>query len=461
MRQYNGNLFKLINVLVLIFLSINTYSSEQFPAGAGTTLDFSVNAFSHPMSGTRGLRRRQFQVGNSFFKGAWVTAPSSTPLRDGLGPLFNATSCTACHLRDGRGRGLPDSDGEVDISLLFRLKQVKENGEIVNHERYGGQFQPHSIEGVQGEGRTFVKFEDINGKFSDGEEYTLKKPNYIFRKLTAGNFGDNTIISPRVGPQMIGLGLLENIPAEVIIANADPDDKNQDGISGRPNFVFSIIKQKKTLGRFGWKAGRPSLLEQNAAAFNGDLGITSYIFPDEECSYVQLDCIENKTREDISKDLLERVTMYTQLLSVPQRRDLDKPQVINGKKVFHQINCQSCHTPSYTTGSNSQFKVLNNQKIYPYTDMLLHDMGEALADDVKAYRNEEEANTREWRTPPLWGLGLLQTVNGHTRLLHDGRANGIQEAILWHGGEAQKSKDNFLKLTKKERQDLIAFLRSL
>lgn len=449
-------------VLTLItVLSFNTYSSEKFPAGAGTTLDLSVNAFSHPMAGTRGMLRRHFQTGNSFFKGAWVTSPSSTPLRDGLCPVFNATSCTACHLLDGRGRGLPDTDGKPDISLLFRLKKVKDSGEVINHPTYGGQFQPHSIEGVNGEGEVFVKFETITGSFADGETYELKKPNYIFRKLNHGKLGENTIVSPRVGPQMIGLGLLENIKEEDILAGADPQDLNNDGISGRPNRVFSVVEQREVLGRFGWKAGQPNLIEQNAAAFVNDIGITNHIFPEEECTYVQLECLDAKTEADLSEHLLNRVTQYTQLISVPVRRNFDNPAVQNGKKIFHQISCTGCHTPSFTTGNDSKFKVLNNQKIYPYTDMLLHDMGDALADDIREYKNEAQATTREWRTPPLWGLGLVEKINGHTRFLHDGRARNLQEAILWHGGEAQKAKENFIKLSKKERENLIQFLRSL
>ncbi|POB13437.1 MULTISPECIES: di-heme oxidoredictase family protein [Pseudomonadati] len=454
----------MVRALLLTFLcvfSLNTYSSDKFPAGAGTTLDLSVNAFSHPMSGTRGMLRRQFQVGNSFFKGAWVTSPSSTPLRDGLGPIFNATSCTACHLLDGRGRGLPDVDGKTDISLLFRLKKIGANGETTPHSKYGDQFQPHSIEGVKGEGEVFAKFETIKGKFADGQAYELKKPNYIFRKLAYGKLGNNTIVSPRVAPQMIGLGLLENINEEDILAGADPEDLDNDGISGRANYVFSIVEQRQTLGRFGWKASRPNLLEQNAAAFNGDLGITSSLFPTEECSLVQIDCLEKQTQQDISNELLDKVTLYTQLISVPVRRDFNSPSVLNGKKVFHQINCQACHRPEFTTGTNSKFEVLNNQKIYPYTDMLLHDMGDELADDTRSYQFEAKATTREWRTPPLWGLGLVKTVNGHTRYLHDGRARNLQEAILWHGGEAKQAKNNFIKLTKKDRNDLIKFLRSL
>lgn len=447
--------------LLLLLITVNIYGSEEFPAGSGTTSDLSVQAFSHPLSGTRGQDRRDFVVGNSFFQTVWVTSPASTTARDGLGPTFNAISCTACHFKDGRGRGLPDTDGKVDVSLLFRLRVKNADGTVSISENYGGQFNPQGIQGVAGEGDAIVSFETITGNFSDGEKFELKKPKYSFINLAFGAFNKNTIFSPRVGPQMIGLGLIENIDESDIAKKADPDDLNKDGISGRVNTVYSLVQQKYVLGRFGWKAGQPSLLEQNAAAFHGDIGITSYLHPEEECPLVQIDCAAKRTQEDISEQLLGQVTLYTKLLAVPVRRDVNSPNVIRGKEIFNQINCQSCHTASYTTGNNSTFDVLNNQIIYPYSDFLLHDMGDALADDVGNYKNEEDAGTREWRTPPLWGIGMFQIVNGHTRYLHDGRARNISEAILWHDGEGAASKAKFLKLSINDRNDLLTFLNSL
>lgn len=434
---------------------------EEFPGGSGTTSDLSVQAFSHPLSGTRGKDRREFVVGNSFFQSVWVMSPASTLLRDGLGPQYNAVSCSACHFKDGRGRGLPDSDGPVDISLLFRLRVKNADGSVSEHPHYGGQFQPQGIDGVKGEGQVYVNFEDIKGQYADGSPYILKKPNYTFIQLHYGKLGDDIIASPRVGPQMIGLGLIESIRAEDILMKVDEDDRNGDGISGRANWVHSVVENKKVLGRFGWKAGKPSLLEQNAAAFNGDIGITSPLFPNEECTIVQTDCQSNMTSDDISMELLEKVTSYTQLLAVPKRRHFNSSAVVAGRKVFHQISCQSCHTPSYKTSSDAPFDVLRDQMIYPYSDFLLHDMGDLLADDKGQYKNEEEAMAREWRTPPLWGIGMIETVNGHTRLLHDGRARSIEEAILWHDGEAKGSKVKFLKLSKVDRENLIEFLKSL
>lgn len=446
---------------LLLLISVNVYGSEEFPAGTGTTSDLSVQAFSHPLSGTRGQDRRDFVVGNSFFQTVWVTSPASTTARDGLGPTFNAISCTACHFKDGRGRGLPDADGKVDVSLLFRLRVKNADGTVSISENYGGQFNPQGVQGVPGEGDAMVNFEVITGSFSDGEKFELKKPKYSFINLAFGAFNKNTIFSPRVGPQMIGLGLIENINESEIVKNADPDDLNKDGISGRVNTVYSLVQQKYVLGRFGWKAGQPSLLEQNAAAFHGDIGITSYLHPEEECPLVQIDCAAKRTQEDISEVLLGQVTLYTQLLAVPVRRDVNSPNVIRGKEIFNQMNCQGCHTASYVTGKNSPFDVLNNQTIYPYSDFLLHDMGDSLADDIGNYKNEEDAGTREWRTPPLWGIGLFKVVNGHTRYMHDGRARSVSEAILWHDGEGAGAKAKFLKLSINDRNDLLTFLNSL
>lgn len=451
-----------MKILFLLFLfTFKAYGSEEFPAGAGTTSDLSVEAFSHPLSGTRGQDRRDFVVGNSFFQSIWVTAPSSTTIRDGLGPTFNATSCTACHFKDGRGRGLPDVDGKVDVSLLFRLRVKNADGTMSLPDNYGNQFNPQGIIGVPGEGDAMVKFETITGAFGDGEKFELKKPKYSFMNLAFGAFPNNTVFSPRVGPQMIGLGLIENIKQEDILKKADPDDLDRDGISGRANSVYSLVEQKYVLGRFGWKAGQASLLEQNAAAFHGDIGITSFLHPEEECPLVQIDCAKNRTQNDISDELLGKVTLYTQLLAVPVRRDMNTPSVQKGKVIFNQINCQSCHTASYVTGTNSPYDILNNQTIYPYSDFLLHDMGDDLADDPGIFKNEEDAGTREWRTPPLWGIGLFKLVNGHTRYMHDGRARSVSEAILWHGGEALNAKNKFLKLSINDRSDLINFLNSL
>jgi CxxC motif-containing protein (DUF1111 family) len=435
--------------------------SEEFPIGNGSTSDLSVQAFSHPVSGLRGEQRRQFTVGNSFFNSVWIAGPSTTTARDGLGPMYNAVSCSSCHFKDGRGRGLPETEGKVDVSLLFRIRVKGAGREVFPHPVYGEQIQPQGILGVPGEATPQVKYERIELTYTDGTLAELLKPVYEFFSLNYGPLGDRTIKSPRVAPQMIGLGFLEAIPEADILKREDPLDADGDGISGRANRVYSELFREKRLGRFGWKAGKSSLKEQNAAAFNGDIGITSPLFPEEECTSSQTDCLNAKTVEDIDEGRLNDVTAYTQLLAVPVRRNFTSLSVQRGREEFQKIGCVSCHTPSHVTGAEAASPVLANQKIYPYTDLLLHDMGEGLADDSEDFLNEEDASTREWRTPPLWGLGLISTVNGHTRYLHDGRARSLEEAILWHGGEGAAARDQFLKLAVESRTDLLEFLKSL
>ena len=258
---------------------------------------------------------------------------------------------------------------------------------------------------------------------------------------------------------MIGLGLLETIPELNITKNADPEDINGDGVSGRINIVWDIQQKKRSLGRFGWKAGQPNVRQQTAAAFNGDLGITSTLFPAQPCSKSQNNCqsASHGEQPEISNQLLKFVTFYAKTLAVPARRSIESPEVKRGKYLFAHAGCAACHTPHFRTGEDNDFPELSRQYIAPYSDLLLHDMGEGLADN----RPEFEATGTEWRTPPLWAIGLVQAVNGHTFFLHDGRARNLTEAILWHGGEAENSKDRFKAMNKKDREAVIKFLNSL
>ena len=258
---------------------------------------------------------------------------------------------------------------------------------------------------------------------------------------------------------MIGLGLLEAITEEDILAGADPDDADGDGISGRPNMVWDRAQQRSVLGRFGWKAGQPNLNQQNAEAFANDMGLTSSLIPHDNCTTAQTDCLAapHGGEPEVSDNILASVLFYSRNLGVPARRDVDSPDVLKGKSLFHQAGCQKCHTPSFTTSADAAEPELASQLIRPYTDLLLHDMGDGLADG----REEFLANGREWRTAPLWGIGLTQTVNGHTQFLHDGRARNLLEAILWHGGEAEAAKQQVLRFDSDERAALLAFLNSL
>lgn len=431
--------------------------NEQYPGGNATTPIHSRDAFGQSAQNLTSDQENQFFVGNSLFNQNWVSAPASTTARDGLGPTFNTKSCSGCHFKDGRGRP-PAHYGELNTGLLLRLQfnQKGANGAPLPDPIYGGQLQDQAILGVLPEGQVDVSYEYIEGKFADGETYSLRKPTF---SVAEQNYGALTAgISPRVAQQLCGMGLLEAIDESTILAFEDVNDSDGDGISGKANRVWDIENNKMALGRFGWKAIHSSLINQNAGAFIGDMGITSDLFPDQNCPSAQTDCqnAPEGGNPEIVLDRLKDVTLYTQALAVPTRRAHDSSDVLHGKKVFIDAGCAKCHIPSMQTGS-SVVSALSNQKIFPYTDLLLHDMGEGLSDHL----NEFEATGNEWRTPPLWGIGLIPKVNEHSFLLHDGRARNVMEAILWHGGEAENSKQKVLLLNKEERTALVTFINSL
>ena len=289
--------------------------------------------------------------------------------------------------------------------------------------------------------------------------------HYTAADLGYGPLHPDAMLSPRVAPQMIGLGLLEAVPAADILALADPEDANGDGISGRANVVWSAEFNQPLLGRFGLKAGHATIHEQSAAAFAGDIGISSPLFPAPwgECTEAQAACRAlphgngDVRGDEIDADGMELVTFYSRNLAVPMRSDVDDPQVLRGKEVFHDTGCASCHQPAFVTHRLEDRPEQSFQLIWPYTDMLLHDMGPGLADN----RPEARATGREWRTAPLWGIGRTEQVSGHSYFLHDGRARSLLEAILWHGGEAQAQRDAVVEMRPEDRAALIRFLESL
>lgn len=455
-------------------------AGETMPGGEATTPGSTNNRdafsrFSHNI-GLAGESR--FKLGNAIFRKLWVSAPASTKSSDGLGPLYNARGCQNCHLKDGRGHppaaNFPD---ELSVSMFLRLsvppRTEEQRRAIAEHKMsgvpeptYGGQLQNFAIQGHAAEGQMITTFADVPVPLADGTIVTLRKPTYTISDLGYGPLASDVMTSPRVAPQMIGLGLLEAIPEAEIRAAADPDDKDGDGISGRARETWSIEMGRTALGRFGWKAGNPSIRQQSADAFNGDMGLSTSLFPGSsgDCTASQKVCLDapngnspSPTDHEVSDDLLALVTFYAQNLAVPLRRGADDSQVLAGKAVFASIGCASCHTPRHTTGDVPDQPHLSRQTIWPYTDLLLHDMGDGLADN----RPEGEATGSEWRTPPLWGVGLTEVVSGHTFLLHDGRARNVGEAILWHGGEGKASRDAYAALGKAEREALIAFVNSL
>ncbi len=451
---------------------------EQFelkPGGAATTRAMtSADAFSMSSENMPFAREMDFKLGNGLFRKSWVAAPSSTLASDGLGPLYNARGCQDCHLKDGRGH-VPETADEPRVSAFLRLSIPGGSGPAgisdylatLPEPTYGGQLQDFSVQGLAPEGQMGIAYAEQPVTLADGTVVSLRKPTYSVEAPSQGALHPDTMLSPRVAPQMIGLGLLEAIPAADILAHADPDDVDGDGISGRANVVQSVEYGVPMLGRFGHKAGNPTIKEQSAGAFSGDMGLSTPLqpAPSGECTAAQAGCLsaphgqEPGLRDGLEVDgqSLDLVTFYSRNLAVPERRKLDDPQVLRGKEIFHASQCAACHVPKYVTNRLKDQPEQSFQLIWPFTDLLLHDMGDGLADN----RPEARATGREWRTAPLWGIGLTEQVSGHSQFLHDGRARSLLEAILWHGGEAEAARDAVVALPKPDRDALIAYLESL
>ncbi|MFY3308134.1 di-heme oxidoredictase family protein [Achromobacter ruhlandii] len=451
---------------------------ETMQAGATTTNKL-VNAdiFSQPSANMSFERRQEFQVGNGLFRKDWVSAPASTQASDGLGPLFNARSCQACHTKDGRGSvpGFDPLERPDAVALLLRLAVPE--GPDRGHPRlapgeiallaepvYGVQLQNFAVAGLPAEGRMEIEYTPVTIKLNGGETATLMKPAYRIDNLGYGPMRKDTQISPRLAPPMIGLGLLESIHEADILANIGADKR--DGIVGKANWVTDARTGQRALGRFNLKAGQPTVEQQSAAAFSNDMGLSTPLFPNHygDCTPAQPQCLQMPHGaqprfgpEEVPAKLMDFVTTYSTNLAVPQRRDADDARVLAGKKLFYEANCVACHVPKYVTSRNAKQAEHRFQLIWPYTDMLVHDMGDDLADGV----SDGSANGREWRTPPLWGIGLTRTVNPTATWLHDGRARTLLEAVLWHGGAGQPARDRVVAMTPEERADLIRFLESL
>ncbi|WP_092066707.1 di-heme oxidoredictase family protein [Poseidonocella pacifica] len=456
---------------------------EGNPAGGATVrARTDANAFSQSSGNISFERELDFKVGNGLFRKLWVSSPSSTLASDGLGPLYNARSCQRCHLKDGRGHP-PEGPDDSTVSMFLRFSVPASGEEALSdieafllsagaegprarpEPTYGGQLQDFSVAGHPAEGQMAITYVEETVALADGTEVSLRRPEYSVADPAYGPLHPDAMLSPRVAPQMIGLGLLEAIPASDILAHADPEDADGDGISGKAQVVWSFQHERAMLGRFGLKAGAPTVKEQSAAAFAGDIGISNPIFPSPggDCTDRQAECRAGPHGDgddrvfEIDDTGLELVTYYSRNLAVPARRDVDDAEVLRGKQVFYDAGCTACHTPKFVTHRLPDQPEQSFQLIWPYSDLLLHDMGDGLADN----RPEGRATGREWRTAPLWGIGMTQQVSGHTYFLHDGRARSLLEAILWHDGEARMSRDHVANLPEPDRAALIRFLESL
>lgn len=454
---------------------------EKLSGGSATVrVHSNADAFSQPSANISLAGELEFKVGNGLFRKLWVSSPSSTLASDGLGPLYNARSCQRCHLKDGRGHP-PEGPDDSSVSMFLRVSIPGGESDGIDEidgylatlpdPTYGTQLQDFSLAGHAAEYRMQIDYSDLMVALSEGETATLRHPTYTAADLGYGPLHPQAMLSPRVAPQMIGLGLLEAIPVDDILANADPEDRDGDGVSGRPNIVWSVEYDQPMLGRFGLKAGAPTVKSQSAGAFAGDIGISNPLFatPQGECTDAQTACLAAphgdvdgegavaKGEYEINAVGLDLVTFYSRNLGVPERRNIDDAQVLRGKEIFYSVGCTSCHQPSYVTHRLADRPEQSFQLIWPYTDLLLHDMGPDLADN----RPESRATGQEWRTPPLWGIGLTEQVSGHTYFLHDGRARSLLEAVLWHGGEAEPMKEAVVEMQKADRDALIRYLESL
>jgi CxxC motif-containing protein (DUF1111 family) len=431
--------------------------------GATTVFDVSGAAFSFPARNLDDDGRNAFSLGNHFFRRNWVTAPASISGNDGLGPTFNATSCDACHFKDGRGAP-PEAPGELFVGLLVRLSipGQNEHGGPLGDGAYGDQLNQNAVLGVPSEGKVSVTYEEVRGAYADGEPYSLRRPTYVFTELAFGAFAPGIMTSPRVAQAMVGLGLLAAVPEATLRALADEEDRDGDGVSGRLNMVWNQREGRATIGRFGWKANQPTVEQQVAGAFLGDIGMTSSLNPNENCPVAQAGCKAARSggsldAPELSDQKLQAVSRYSSTIAVPSRRDWKRADVRRGERLFADAGCAACHVPRLQTGDLPGFLALSNQTIRPFTDLLLHDMGPELGDG----RPDFLASGTEWRTAPLWGLGLQQTVSRHQLLMHDGRARGFAEAILWHGGEAERSREAFRTMPRADREAVVAFLQDL
>lgn len=452
---------------------------EHYPGGTvGKFVKLDANALSSPSATLGASGDMEFNLGKAMFKKLWAPAPAATKASNGLGSLYNARSCLSCHIKNGRGHvpeiGFPNEDAN---SMLMRLSIEPQNdaqkalllsGEVstIAEPTYGGQLQDVGASGFAAEGKISVSWTYENIELDDGAVVELRRPDFKINLLGYGDLAADLMTSPRIATQMVGMGLIDAIGAEKIVQNADPDDVDKDGISGRVNMVWDKGANKLAVGRFGWKAGQPNLRQQVAAAFSGDIGIGNPLFAKGagDCTENQPQCLAAPTGNskamdgfELSEELLSLTTYFNANLAVPHRQNAANDNILLGKKSFYEAGCISCHIPKHITGETSVYTDLHNELIWPYSDFLLHDMGAGLADN----RPEGQATGSEWRTSPLWGLGAAKNLSKNWQLLHDGRARSIEEAILWHGGEATAAKSKFMALSAAQRQALTAFVASL
>ena len=436
-----------LGLLLILSLSCGAEPEDVLVrAGGDTSVDNrTAFGFEDPAANLSEENLERHLDGDVEFGNVFVTPPA--PVNPGLGPLFNNVSCDSCHIKNGRGHpvfGDPNLKSNALVMVSDPTGEPAVPGGNPPVEGIGSQIQDHATRGVEPEGTIYLEWEEIAGEYPDGTAYSLRKPVLDIILSDSSPLGENIQTSMRLPLPVIGLGLLEAIPDEILLELSDPDDSDGDGISGRPNMVWNQITASTEIGRFGRKANNPNLRIQTARAYAEDMGVSNPEFT------------ASGPVPDITEEQLVLATFYVQTLAVPLRDDVGDPDVAEGEAIFSDIGCVSCHVSSFKTGEH-EIEELSYQTIQPFTDLLLHDMGEGLADN----RPDFQATGREWRTTPLWGIGLTKKILGTENFLHDGRARTLEEAILWHGGEAESVTDRFKNLPEQKRNNLIKFLNTL
>lgn len=436
----------IIRILLCCLLVQTVYAHDT----TSPPLLHTADAYTQPVDGlladTQALSA--FQAGRTLFRQVWTIPGGEDSRFSGLGPLYNRFSCVACHPGNGRGFA-PDGPHQSMKAMLVRLSVADPQHGNLPHPVYGDQLNEFGIPGVVGEGIAQIHYEPISVTFADGEVMTLRRPTLHFSELTYGPLGQIQT-SARIAPAVFGLAVLESISDEEILWQTQR--RKPAGIAGRPNRVWDIAQQKTVIGKFGWKANVPNLRQQIASAFHGDLSITSSLFPQENCTPQQAICPSQASQlHELTDQQLDDIQFYLRALAAPPPAS-PTAQINRGAALFKRAQCIECHTDQLRTS-----QAIRASSHTPYTDLLLHDMGDGLAD----HRPDFLANGREWRTPPLWGIGLAKTVHANAGFLHDGRARNLQEAILWHGGEADTARERFMRLNKEDRAALLQFLESL
>jgi CxxC motif-containing protein (DUF1111 family) len=456
MRRLSQTVFAL--AALGAFCAAADLDPRKLSGGAATVEASGAGAYTRraPLLDNKNLRA--FAKGRAAFEQIWVK-PLELGGQWGKGPVSNGSACSDCHPNNGRGVA-PDGVDGVMVSMLVRLSVpgAASNGAPLPHPAYGDQLQTQGLDTeVPAEGDVRISYTPVEVRYTDGERVQLRRPNIEFRSLNFGPLGDDIMTSARVGQSLVGLGLLEAVDEASLVQIAAA--QLSQGVSGRPNLVWDVTKRRLVLGRFGWKANQPTLRQQVAAAFIGDIGVTSVMFPNENCTSVQQACkrMPPGNTPELFPEMFDALLAFMRGTGVPARRDTDDPQVQHGEQLFQAAGCAACHVPELRTGDYPPMPALQGQLIRPYSDLLLHDMGAELADG----RPDFGASGSEWRTPPLWGVGLTEAVSGRMSLLHDGRARDFAEAILWHGGEASAAREVFRSMSREQRAALIKFLYSL